>query len=418
MLINLDYGRHGLMVDIPDDAVVIEPAHQPGLQDEHAAFREAVRAPIHAPRLAEVAHPTDRVCIVIADGTRPSPSERLVPWILAELTHVPRDRFVILVGTGTHRPNTPSELEAMLGSDVLASVEVINHNAFERSELVHLGQLTDGGPVWLNRRWVEADVRIVTGFIEPHLFAGFSGGAKGICPGVAGFDTIMHLHRASLIADPRATWAILEDNPVQQGIREAVAMAPPHFLVNVALNRARQITGIYAGDYLHAHAVGCREVADVVLRSVDGPFDVVVTTNSGYPLDQNLYQSVKGVSAAARIVREGGAILLVSECADGLPDHGNYRQILEMRETPQALLEMVQSPGFRMQDQWEVQVQAAIQVWADVYVYSTLRPDQVQAAKLIPVTDVQAAIEDLRQRYGHRLAVLPQGPLTVPQNAD
>ena len=334
MQVELAYGRGRLPITVPDSATVITPHALPGLADEQAAFAAAVRAPIGTPPLREQVAATDRVAIVIADLTRPSPSERLVPWIMAELAHVPRENFVILNGTGSHRANTRAELVQMLGAEIVETVRVVNHDGFDETTLTCLGRTSGGGEVWVNNEYLAADVRIVTGFIEPHFFAGFSGGPKGIVPGLAGIRTIMYLHNAALIGHPGSTWGRLAGNPVQSAIREAVALAPPEFMVNVALNNRRQITGVWAGHYLTAHEAGCRFVADHATQPVDAPFDLVITTNSGYPLDQNLYQAVKGMSAAARIVRPGGAIIAAAECSDGLPDHGNFKQLLQMRPTP------------------------------------------------------------------------------------
>jgi nickel-dependent lactate racemase len=295
-------------------------------------------------------------------------------------------------------------------------VRIVNHNAFDDSTLTHLGRTSYGGEIWVNNDYLRADVRVVTGFVEPHFFAGFSGGPKGIVPGIAGIKTIMHLHNAEMIGHPKSTWALLAGNPVQGEIREGVAMAPPHFMVNVALNSKRRITALWAGHYIQAHEVGCRFVAEHATRAVEELFDIVISTNSGYPLDQNLYQTVKGMSAAARIVRPGGAIIAVSECSDGLPEHGNFKQLLQMRRTPQELLDMIEAPGFELYDQWEAQSQAIVERKADVYLYSSLDPETTRNAMLTPIADIEAALAMLMDRYGSgaRVAVLPEGPQTVP----
>jgi nickel-dependent lactate racemase len=276
MQVALAYGRGRLNIEVPDHAVVITPEELPGLPDERAAFEAAVRAPIGTAPLRELAAPTDTVAIVIADITRPSPSERLVPWIMAELSHVPRENFVIINGTGSHRAKTREELIQMLGAEIVETVRIVNHNAFDDTALTHLGRTSYGGEIWLNNDYLQADLRIVTGFIEPHFFAGFSGGPKGVVPGVVGIKTIMHLHNAEMIGHPNSTWALLDGNPVQGEIREAVAMAPPHFMVNVALNARRQITNVWAGHYIEAHEIGCQFVVEHATQPVDEPFDIVV----------------------------------------------------------------------------------------------------------------------------------------------
>ncbi len=420
MNVSLAYGRGRLVVEVPEHAIVLMPEELPGLPDEQGAFEYAVRQPIDAPALQTIATSTSTIAIVIADITRPSPSERLVPWIMAELSHVPRENFVIINGTGSHRANTREELIQMLGAEVVETVRIVNHNAFDDATLTHLGATSYGGDVWLNNDYLQADVRIVTGFIEPHFFAGFSGGPKGIVPGIAGIKTIMHLHNAQMIGDPRSTWTQLEGNPVQGEIREAVAMAPPHFMVNVAINTRREITALWAGHYITAHEQGCRFVVEHATRPVENLFDVVITTNSGYPLDQNLYQAVKGMSAAARIVRPGGSIIAAAECSDGLPDHGNFKDLLRMRATPRELLEMIEAPGFELYDQWEAQTQALVQRKAEVFLYSSLDPATVRDAMLTPTDDIAATLALLMEQYGPgaRIAVLPEGPQTVPFVAD
>jgi nickel-dependent lactate racemase len=420
MRVELAYGRGRLPVDVPDDAVVIRPEELPGLPDERASFAAAVREPIGARSLRAIADAASTVAIVIADITRPSPSERLVPWILSELPQVPRENVVIIIGTGSHRANTREELTRMLGAEILERYRVVNHDGFDEAGLTNLGTTSYGGEVWVNNEYLRADVKIVTGFIEPHFFAGFSGGPKGIVPGVAGIRTIMHLHNARMIGDARSTWALLEGNPVQGEIREAVALCPPDFMVNVALNSRREITAVWAGHYIEAHEVGCRFVARHATQPVDRLFDVVITTNSGYPLDQNLYQAVKGMSAAARIVRPGGAIIAAAECSDGLPDHGNYKELLRMRETAEELLAMIEAPDFACYDQWQAQSQALVQRKARVYLHSTLDPELVRSAMLEPAHDIEATLAALLAGLGPgaRVAVLPEGPQTVPYVAE
>ncbi|MBO0782707.1 MAG: nickel-dependent lactate racemase, partial [Ktedonobacteraceae bacterium] len=262
MQIEVPYGSTQRVVSLPEGAVVLRSRHAPALADERSAFLAALRSPIGAVPLAARVRERDRIAIVISDITRPTPNERIVPWLLDELSFVPRSQFVILNGTGSHRGNTREELVQMLGEEVVETVEIVNHDAFAPDTLRDLGETASGVPVWVNRRYLEADLRIVTGFIEPHFFAGFSGGAKGVIPGLAGIQTIQRLHNAPLIGDRRSTWAVLDGNPVHQGIREAVSLCPPEFLVNVTLDQERHITGVFAGDYVEAHLAGCRMVAE------------------------------------------------------------------------------------------------------------------------------------------------------------
>ena len=420
MKVWLAYGKQGLEIEAPDHAVVIEPKHILGLPDEKSAFRHAVRHPVGTPPLADMVRPTDKVCIVISDMTRPTPNHKLVLWLLEELDFVPRENFVIINGTGSHRDNTWDELIQMLGRDVVDTVRVIQNNAFDKSTQSYLGRSSTGAEVYLNKEYMESDFKIITGFIEPHFFAGFSGGPKGIMPGIAGIETILHFHSARMIGHPNSTWGLLEGNPVQQEAVEIALMSKPDFLVNVTLNGNKEITGFYAGDLIQAHRKGCEDVKRLAMAACDKPFDIVVTTNSGYPLDQNLYQAVKGMSAAQKIVRQGGAIICAAECSDGLPNHGNYAKILQMRRTPREILEMIEDESFRMFDQWQVQKQALVQVWADVYVYSGLSREVVEKAMFHYTENIEQTLAGLMQKYGPdaSVGIMPLGPLTIPYIAD
>jgi nickel-dependent lactate racemase len=414
--VQLAYGKTGLSIAVPDDAHVIEPRHLAGLADEQGAVLAALRNPIGTPPLKDMVKASDRVSIVISDITRPTPNHKLVPWLLQELAHVPKERFVIINGLGSHRANTRDELIQMLGQEIVDTIAIENHDAFDDSKLVHVGRNTYGSEVYFNKTYVESDFKIVTGFIEPHFFAGFSGGPKGINPGIAGIKTILDFHNAEMIGHPNSTWGLIEGNILQDSATQNCLMARPHFMLNVTLNGEKAITNVFAGDVIQAHRIGCDFVRESAMYAVDEPFDIVVTTNSGYPLDQNLYQTVKGMSAAALIVRQGGVIVSTSECCDGVPNHGNYAKILQMRDTPQELLDMINDRSFSMFDQWQVQVQAIIQLKAECLLYSLLDEDTVRKAKFTPIANLETTMKELIQRQGPkvRVAVLPYGPLTIP----
>ncbi len=416
MKIKLAYGRNGLTVNLPDNTEVIEPIEIPALKDENAEAARALRQPIGSMPLKDMVSAHDRVCIVISDITRPTPNHKLVPWIMNELAHVPDENFVIINGTGSHRDNTGEELVSMLGSDIVDRIRIINNNAQDTKTQAYLGRTKGGAEVYLNREYVESDFRIVTGFIEPHFFAGFSGGPKGIMPGIAGIDTIMHFHNASMIGHPDSTWGVIDGNPVQEEATEIALMCRPHFLFNVALNGNKEITQFFAGDLIEAHRKGCEYVREHAMVRCSRPYDIVITSNSGYPLDQNLYQAVKGMSAAHRIVKKGGAIICAAECCDGLPNHGNYAKILKMGRSPGQLLEIIQDPGFKMFDQWQVQKQAIIQTWAEVYVYSSIPESVLEQAMFKKTDNMEQTLDKLLAVYGKdaSIAVMPLGPLTIP----
>jgi nickel-dependent lactate racemase len=413
----LQYGRGELSVEIPSsDVTVLQTKHEEGLPDEAAAFREAVRDPIGSAPLREIVGANERVAVVIPDITRPLPSDRLLPWLFEELSHVPPENFTIVNGTGSHRTNTEEELAGMVGREIVFNYRGVNHNGHDPSTLAFAGRAPEGRDVYMNREYVEADRRIVLGFIEPHFMAGFSGGYKGVFPAVADIDSIMHYHRASVIGHARSTWGVLEDNPTQDQIRANGSLLPVDFLVNVTINRAKEITGFFCGEVLAAHERGCEANKASVMVACEREYPIVVTTNGGYPLDQNLYQAVKGMSAAYQIVSEGGLIISASRCNDGFPNHGNFRRMLLEYSSPEEMLEAIYSPGYSTYDQWQVQLFAQILQRARVALYSEIPPDDVRSAHLEPVADITAAISEELKNVGQDapVAVLPEGPMTVP----
>jgi nickel-dependent lactate racemase len=313
--------------------------------------------------------------------------------------------------------NTPAELTAMLGDDIVRRYRVINHDSRDPSSLVCVGNTATGVPVYLNRLWMSADVRITTGFVEPHFFAGFSGGPKMVAPGLAGLETVLVLHDARRIGHPQARFGITEGNPIHDDVREIARMTGVHFAIDVTLNREQKITAVFAGDLFEEHRQACAAAKADAMRPVAMPFDVVLTTNSGYPLDQNLYQVVKGMSAASQVVKSGGTIVCAAECRDGLPAHGSYAELLASRPTPESLVAMITAPGFSAPDQWQVQIQAQIQMNARVLLKNGyLSPKAVRDAHLEPIDEVGETVADLMRAAGPdgRLCVLPQGPQTIP----
>jgi lactate racemase len=417
MRITLEYGTTGLPVTIPaGNVTVLAPRFVPGLPDEQSAVVAALRAPRESPPLHACVEPHHRVAIVIPDITRPLPGDRLLPWVLAELAHVPAERVTIVIGTGSHRATTAQEIRSLVGASVAATYSVVDHDAFDAATLARAGVGLDGQEVFLSRAYVDADRRIVLGFIEPHLMAGFSGGYKGIFPGVADIASIMRYHDARMIGDPRSTWGSLEGNPTQERIRHDGALIPVDFCVNVTLNRRREITGVFCGKVAAAHEAGCAFSRETAMVACERPIPIVVTTNSGYPLDQNLYQSVKGMSAAAQVVADDGYIVTAARCNDGFPEHGNFKRLLFEHASPQSLLATIMAPGFSLFDQWQAQVLARILLRARVALHSELPADDVRRGHLEPVADVERAVAVELERIGRDapVAVLPEGPMTIP----
>jgi nickel-dependent lactate racemase len=413
--VRLAYGRTGLEVELPAGADVLEPRRLNGLADEAGAIRRALRDPIGSSPLRDLVGRGATVGISVCDVTRPFPARRVLPVLIEELGPA---EVTVFVATGTHRACIPEELERMLGPEVLGAVRVVQHDAFDRERHASLGEVPgSGAPALVEREFLAQDVRLTTGFVEPHFFAGFSGGPKMVAPGLAHLDTVLELHSAARIGHQRATWGVTRGNPVHDAVRAVAARAGIAFNLDVTLNDRHQVTGVFAGELTASHAAGCAFAMETAMVPVAAAYDVVVSTNSGYPLDQNLYQTVKGMSAAAQIVREGGSILMASECADGVPAHGGYGELLRASAGPAEFLDRLARPGPARHDQWQVQIQAQIQRRARVLVHAGgLAPDQLRGAWLEPAGDVARCVADLLTEAGPgaRLAVLPLGPQTIP----
>ncbi len=414
--VRLAFGRTGLEIAIPDRAEVITPAPRAALRDPADAVRTAFRRPTHGsyaplPSLVPVGA---SVAVSVCDVTRPFPARTVLPVLIEEL---PGRRIKILVATGSHRPCTPAELEVMFGEEVLNQAEVEQHIADDRDAHGRLGFVPGSDvPAWVDRRFLEADARMTLGFVEPHFFAGFSGGPKMVGPGLAALETIKELHSTARIADARATWGMLDGNPVHDPIRAIASRAGVTYALDVVLDDAQRIAGVFSGDLDTEHRAACAHVRATAMVRVPRPFDVVVTTNSGYPLDQNLYQCVKGLRAAAGIVRDGGTIILAAECVDGLPSHGRYADLLGTSSSPREFLDRLARGEINERDQWQVQVQASIQARARVLAYTPgISATDLRKAWLEPIDDVGAALEEalLAAGPGARAAILPEGPQTI-----
>ena len=416
MKVNLAYGSGHLPIEVPDDrTTVIEPAHIDGLADEKAAVLDALQNPIGSQPLLERISPDTKICIAFTDITRATPNDRIIPWLLEHLGG-PNDNITLLNQLGTHRPNTREELETMLTPEVVANYRVLNHEPENPKALVQVGTTADGTPALLNRHIVEADLRIITGFIEPHFFAGFSGGVKGIMPGCAGLETVMSNHGAKNIGDPQATFGVTVGNPLWEELRDIALKTGPSFLLNITLNEQRDITNVFAGDIIEAHKTGCVFVKKSAMQLLEQPFDIVVTTNSGYPLDLNLYQGVKGMSAGARVLKEGGTLILAAECREGVPDGSPLDDLLRSAGSIEEILAMLSTPGFVRPEQWQAQIQALVQRRAEVLVCCELDDATLRACHLAPCADINAEVAKRLAKLGAdaRVAVLPQGPLTIP----
>src|SRR6056297_722456 len=335
MNILLAYGKGGLEFTLPENLSidVVESKYEAGLSDQTGAVVDALNRPIGSTALADRVVPGSKVGIVFSDITRATPYHLILPPLL-EILEDCGTEVVLFNATGTHRQNSDEELATILGSDVSRRYSIVQNDCRDGERYVWIGTTGRGNDVSIHRDFLACDLKILTGFIEPHFFAGFSGGGKAVMPGLAKIETIQHNHGAKNMDDKNARYGITRGNPIWEDVHEALDMIENTFLVNVSMNRDKEITGVFAGDVRQAHAVGIEKVREQAMVEVSQLYDLVITGNSGYPLDLNMYQSVKGMSAAYQIVKEGGDILLAADCWDGIPEHGSYGRLLASAETP------------------------------------------------------------------------------------
>ncbi|MGH7820076.1 MAG: nickel-dependent lactate racemase [Candidatus Binatia bacterium] len=418
MRCRLDYGRTGLDVEIPDDlgATVVEsPASEP-LPDAAATVRKSLLRPIASPPLAEVARGRRDAVVVISDKTRPVPNGLLLPPILEtlEASGVPRERIEILVGTGLHRANTPAELVEMTSADLVARYRIRNHDARDGGAHRHLGRTARGTEIWLDRGYLDASLRIVTGLVEPHLMAGYSGGRKGVAPGLAGVETMKSAHGPAMLEENIGP-GILEGNPFHEDLLEIARTAGVDFLVNVSIDRARRLTGVFAGDLERAHLEAVRFVEREVSVALDHPADVVVTSAGGSPLDATWYQSIKGLIGALNVVRRRGTVILAAEMSEGVGSL-EFRTLLSKMRDPDDFMARINAPGFFSIDQWMVQHLCQVLRKVKVRVVTRgLDAAELRSFFVGAASSVEEALAEALREHGPRarVAVIPEGPYVL-----
>jgi nickel-dependent lactate racemase len=419
MIFNLPYGEKDLIINLPDHVSISEIGSKvmPGLPDPTKLLRQSLCHPIDILALKYFVKPGYQVGIVFNDSTRYTPNSLIINAIINEIPFITPDNITLFEALGSHRQNSLEELQSLLGEDISNNYKIVQNDAYNQATHKYLGVSTRGNEIWLNKQLLECDVKVLIGVIEPHFFAGYSGGGKSIIPGMAGIKTIHANHSFSMINDPASTWGITQGNPVWEDITDIEKFVPGCFLVNVTLNKRREITGIFCGEPQSAHRAGCDFCDRSTRVAVQEPPDIVITTNSGYPLDRNLYQTVKGISAAAQIIRPHGSIIIASECRDGIPNSSDFAKLLQEDKLPSDILDSIARDPKVQQDQWQVQILLAIKQKANVYLYcNALTDEQIRSVKLIPCRNIESTVSSLLEKYGPncKTLVLTEGPQTIP----
>jgi len=422
MTIPIAYGREGLEIEIPEANLtgVLSMGGALPLEDPAGTVHTALRAPLAGPPLAERARGAQSACIVICDVTRPVPNTTLLPPILETLERagIMRQRITILVATGLHRESTPGEITAMVGPEIRDRYRIVSHRARELAEQRHLGVTARGTPVDIDRAYCEADLKITTGFIEPHLMAGFSGGRKLVAPGCAGERTIKALHSPLFIEDPECREGSITKNPLHDELLEIASMAGHDFIVNVTLDPQHRITGLFTGDPRRAHEAGVAHARTAVRATLDRPADIVITTSAGHPLDLTFYQAVKGLTAAMPVVRPGGLLIIAAECAEGLGSPEFTQMATSFRSAEEFVSHIASSPVEI--DQWQLEECAKAARHAEVILVSPTIARQHGDQLFIRTAErVEDALTEGFRRLGAdaSVAVIPTGPYTLVEIA-
>ena len=419
MKFNLAYGKTGQIIELPDNlnADLIEPVWVKSVPDQSKAVSQALDKPYSSKPLQEIVNTNTQVGIIFSDITRATPYHIIIPELLTHLRHIPRENIRFFCANGTHRLVTDDELVKILGESVVRNYEIIQNESDNADLFEYVGTTSSGNEIFLNREILSCDIKILTGFIEPHFFAGFSGGGKALIPGMASAKTIKFNHSIRQLSLEGVNWGITNGNPLWEEIIEAAEFVPGLFLLNITLNKNKEITGVFAGELRTAHKTGCQFVKESSMVPVDKPYDIVITSNSGYPLDLNVYQTVKGMSAAAQIVKDSGHIIIAAECWDGIPSNSGYEAILKSVNSAGELMEFIMKNEKILQDTWQIYFQALIQEKATVHLYSKELDDEViRSAFFEPVDDIADLIVELTGKIGPeaKICILPEGPQTIP----
>ena len=419
--VNFAFGKAGLSLDLPEGFQyrVLEARSAVPLADPAGAIARALDAPTASVSLKALVRGKRSAAISVCDITRPVPNRQVLPHILTRLeaAGIRQEEITILIATGLHRPATEAEIREICGEPIAASYRILNHHAREASEHRYLGTTASGTPVYVDERFLSADLHITLGFIEPHLMLGFSGGRKLIAPGLAAKETIKVLHSPKFMRDPCAVEGSIDDNPLHHELLEIARLARHDFLVDVALARGtgqRPIAGIFAGEPVKAHRKGVEFVSQVMLETLKEPVDAVITTAAGYPLDLTFYQAVKGITAAAHIVKPGGKILLLAECAEGAGGQ-EFRRMLAEHESDREFLDKIARASVAV-DQWQLEKLGLVTAKAEVLYHVPGLPHEYHKrlwGKAYPTAE--AAVESLTSCVPRDscIAIIPEGPYVL-----
>ncbi|MGI6454292.1 MAG: nickel-dependent lactate racemase [bacterium] len=417
----LAYGKNGLTVHIPDQnlagIVHMNPAEP--LSNPVAAIQDSLNSPIASPPLAEIARGRKSAVIVISDITRPVPNQMILPPMLKTIEDagVPREEITILIATGIHRPNLGDEMIELVGHEVASRYNVVNHYSEDPEANEFIGMVCGDIPVYLNKHYLKADLKILTGLVELHLMAGFSGGRKAVLPGIASLETMKHMHGYRLIQMDDVCNGKLAGNPFHEAAVQVARSAGVDFILNVTLDEERRITGVFAGELEAAHERACALIEQVALVEIEEEVDIVVTCGGGYPLDKTMYQTIKGQVAALEAVKPNGTIIIAARNEEGCGSR-EFTDLLRRLQNPMEFYDLTMQPNYIAKDQWMIQELVNGLHHAELLYYSEGISDEDLRDFLVkPISSVEEGIQQALQRHGSdaRILVIPEGPYVMPK---
>jgi len=420
-----DYGKRGIEIKLDPtwNVTIFRPERQIPLQRPIEAIRESLRNPLGINSLEEIIKSKEslnKVCIVASDSTRPVPSNIILEGLINELNEfgIQDDQILILIATGLHRTSRDEELERIVGTELKKRIRIIDHVATDKDSLIFLGKGSDNIPIYINKHYCNADLKILTGYVEPHFFFGFAGGRKSVVPGIAGIETIQANHSAKNIASPYSRFGIYEKNPMAKNSTEIAKLVGVDFVVNVCINEEHKITKVASGDFEKVHERLVKSQLKKIFRQISEPFDIVVCGNGGYPLDLNLYQAVKSMAIGEIAVKTGGTIVSVNECSDGIGiGQEQFNDLLFCGLTPKEIYNRILNKKIIVPDQWEIQILTRIMLKAEIFIVSELAKNEIGNIGLKHANSVEEAIKSSLEKHGTngRILILPNGPQVIPR---
>ena len=422
MKISLSYGHKGLDIEVNEHNLleVIESKGAKPINNPKKTLIESFSNPIGSISLKEKIKSRKKICIVISDSTRAVPTRFILEALLGELESygIKKEQITILIATGLHRPNLDMELENLIGKKIKEEYRIVNHYARLRETCEFIGKTKRGTPIIIDKTYLESDFRILTGLIEPHFMAGYSGGRKAICPGISYMDMFKHFHGPEILESPNASNTNLKNNPFHIEATEIAKKAGVDFIVNVTIDKDKKITGIFCGDLEKAFNKGASFCSKASCVKIKGEADIVVTTGGGLPLDATFYQTVKGMVAAMPAVKKNGMIVIASECKEEIGSD-EFIELSTLEENLEEFMEKIKKPDYFKIDQWQLEELVKARRKADIYLYSSCMlasRHKIPEATVRIVNSVEDAIKTGLEKFGSNatINVIPEGPYTVP----